>query len=291
MTGNRYFFIMSLFAVIVLLLLMEISLPLVFGAQVFEYPRWVFVQLPIFIVFLLLLFFVIRPILKSMKNSEYSFLSVDQETLPAPGKENKEQPGQLIGTIVHEIRRPLSRLKLKLERLVNSEKIESFPEEFEQLEQTVASVEKVYRREQFAPRWISIPRLFELVAGAQNLVFRSGLSWVYCDPHQLKMALSNLIRNSRRAYETDSGKISIVFFSSGPEWCLSVQDFAGGMEKDAAATISGSARPLDYSGMGLGLILVKKICRNHRGRMLIKSTPGRGTKVMLTFPKPISEGI
>jgi signal transduction histidine kinase len=293
MTGNRSFFLISVFSIVFVLFLVEITLPLVFGSRVFVYPHWLVIQGFVFIIFILLFIFILKTALKFSKRGEDITPLVTKEKKLKPAAEKVSKPGQLIGTIVHEIRRPLSRLRLKLERLVKSEKLSNLPAEFEELEQTVAAVEKVYRREQFSARWISVPRLFGLVSSSGeengNLIFMPESEWVYCDPRQIKMALINLIRNSRRAYDDKAGDIYIRFFPSGPEWCLSVRDNAGGMEKDVAATIAGEGRPFDFSGMGLGLILVKKICRNHRGRMLIESTPGEGTKVMITFPKPVKK--
>ncbi len=293
MTANRLIFLISVFSIVFVLFFVEVSLPLMFNLPVFSYPYWLVIQVFIFIIFILLFIFVLRTALKILKRDEDIAPLVQKEKKLKSPVEKGSKPGRLIGTIVHEIRRPLSRLRLKLERLVKSAELTDFPAEFEELEQTVAAVEKVYRREQFSARWISVPRLFGLVSSSGeengNLIFMSELEWVYCDPRQIKMALTNLIRNSRRAYEDKTGDICISFFPSGPEWCLSVCDSAGGMEKDTAATIAGEGRPFDFSGMGLGLILVKKICRNHRGRMLIESTPGEGTKVMITFPKPVKK--
>jgi signal transduction histidine kinase len=38
------------------------------------------------------------------------------------------------------------------------------------------------------------------------------------------------------------------------------------------------------SGTGLGMAIVKKIINGHRGRILIESQPGKGTKVTVEMP-------
>jgi signal transduction histidine kinase len=39
-------------------------------------------------------------------------------------------------------------------------------------------------------------------------------------------------------------------------------------------------------GMGLGLMIVRNIVRQHGGRMRVSSSPGQGTTIAITFPLP-----
>ena len=45
-----------------------------------------------------------------------------------------------------------------------------------------------------------------------------------------------------------------------------------------------SARSRESGGTGLGLAIVKHIVERHRGNLDIRSEPGAGTQVMVSFP-------
>ncbi len=45
------------------------------------------------------------------------------------------------------------------------------------------------------------------------------------------------------------------------------------------------SRSRDTGGTGLGLAIVKHIANRHQAQLVIESTPGRGSKFILRFPK------
>jgi signal transduction histidine kinase len=70
---------------------------------------------------------------------------------------------------------------------------------------------------------------------------------------------------------------------------IQVEDTGVGMD---AAQLSAAMRPRHSAkpgGMGLGLMIVRGIVRQHGGRMRVASTPGRGTTISVTFPANSSE--
>ncbi len=51
-----------------------------------------------------------------------------------------------------------------------------------------------------------------------------------------------------------------------------------------APTCSSTARPQEQQGLGLGLIIAKRLTELHGGSLTIESEPGKGTVVLAKLP-------
>lgn len=111
---------------------------------------------------------------------------------------------------------------------------------------------------------------------------------VYADPRVLTQILVNLIGNA--AKYAGVGAAVRVETSAGGEPVVTVTDTGVGMTKaelSEARRYFGRARAADAGkGSGLGLPLVEKLMELSDGRFTIKSEPGVGTTVSLSFPPP-----
>ena len=85
--------------------------------------------------------------------------------------------------------------------------------------------------------------------------------------------------------------VTIIAQNDGDRASLTVRDTGEGIASDHLPRLTerfyriDAARSRDAGGTGLGLAIVKHIVERHRGMLEIKSTPGRGTDVivMLAF--------
>jgi len=117
------------------------------------------------------------------------------------------------------------------------------------------------------------------------------------DPHQLELALLNLLVNARDAMPS-GGAIEIQAkaetvetghrsgLPAGRYVRLSVQDEGQGMD---AETLARATDPFFTTkgvgkGTGLGLSMVHGLAEQSSGRLMIESEPGRGTMVSLLLP-------
>lgn len=104
----------------------------------------------------------------------------------------------------------------------------------------------------------------------------------------LEQALLNLALNAAEAMP-DGGALEIrtrVAPGRGPRRVqLEVRDNGRGMSeaqrRSASASLLASGKP---GGTGLGLHLVRRVVEAHQGRLQIRSSPGRGTSIILSFP-------
>ena len=109
------------------------------------------------------------------------------------------------------------------------------------------------------------------------------------DPDRLGQAIDNLISNAIK-YTNNGGTVTVKVFTTGHELRCEVTDTGVGMtdeELDQAFTRffrAAKAHSSTIPGAGLGLAITKSIMENHRGHVVLSSSPGRGTTAALTLP-------
>jgi signal transduction histidine kinase len=107
------------------------------------------------------------------------------------------------------------------------------------------------------------------------------------DPGKLARAVSNIIHNSLEAVDPRDGEVLISLQKAGNYFLISVYDNGKGIEPSVLAKLgqepitSGKER---YSGNGLGLWECFRIAREFGGNLQIQSKPGQGTLVELRLP-------
>jgi signal transduction histidine kinase len=67
--------------------------------------------------------------------------------------------------------------------------------------------------------------------------------------------------------------------------CLALSDTGGGIEESNLADVFDPFFTTKPAGTGLGLAIVRKLVELHGGRVELTSSPGKGTEVVLTFPR------
>ena len=111
------------------------------------------------------------------------------------------------------------------------------------------------------------------------------------DEREVLSAFSNLVSNAIR-YTPDNGSVSVQWNVNGEgQGEFSVTDTGPGIASEHLSRLTerfyrvDRSRSRDTGGTGLGLAIVKHIANRHQAQLLIESTPGRGSKFTLRFPK------
>ena len=117
---------------------------------------------------------------------------------------------------------------------------------------------------------VDLPRLPPLITVDERLITR---------------AIVNLSTNAMR-FTANGGMVVVRVIDNDDSAVISVTDDGAGMTPEAREKlfrpfVSGS--PL-ADGTGLGLVLTRQIALLHGGRLLVDTTPQRGTTIMLRLP-------
>jgi two-component system nitrogen regulation sensor histidine kinase NtrY len=222
--------------------------------------------------------------------------------------------------IAHEIKNPLTPIKLSAERLKRKylPQIKDDPDTF------VGSADTIVRQVDTIGRLINEFSAFarmplpvfnwesaaELIRQAVNLQkgarpdirFETQLPAadvrLYCDGRQVAQALTNLLQNAIQSVlqrlEDDGGERGsvIVSLEETEQFCLiTVHDNGQGLPADEpAGRLTEPYVTKRADGTGLGLAIVKKIMEEHGGILSLRNRAERGASVSLAFPsKPVLE--
>lgn len=121
---------------------------------------------------------------------------------------------------------------------------------------------------------------------------------IMIDPGLIHQALMNLLTNAIEAVPNDTGAITVrVSFNESrpdpnkpgamlrPAVTINVLDNGSGVEQDKLAWIFEPFNTTKgLKGTGLGLAVTKRIVYEHKGRIRLESTPGRGASFKMIIP-------
>jgi PAS domain S-box-containing protein len=108
------------------------------------------------------------------------------------------------------------------------------------------------------------------------------------DERFLKQALLNLIKNAASAMP-GGGRLGIETARKDGEVQICVRDTGIGIPEENLSKIFDPYFTTKDTGLGLGLTLVFKIIREHRGEITVKSREGEGTCFTISLPIPQKE--
>jgi signal transduction histidine kinase len=213
--------------------------------------------------------------------------------------------GLLAAEIAHEVRNPLTVLKLLFSSLnltfppddPRHQDVEIIGDKLDQLEATVgrvltfarpSEVYGLYTLDEIVAETLQLLRLKIEQAGIEvSFLPRPGLSAVRGDKGQLQQVLLNLLLNSLQAVES-GGRIELRAGAESRDGnagvFLEIEDTGVGIPEELRSDIFRSLLTGHPEGTGLGLGIVKRIAETHRGQIeVVRSQPG-GTVMKLWLP-------
>jgi signal transduction histidine kinase len=136
------------------------------------------------------------------------------------------------------------------------------------------------------------PLLLDKAITFENLVSKN--IFIFVDLDSLKIVLRNLLDNAIK-FSNKDGKISFYTQEINPDFCtLIIEDNGIGMSQETIKELLTDNELLakkansEIIGTGLGLQLCKQMIKKNTGTLAIESETGKGTKMILAFPKTIA---
>ena len=207
---------------------------------------------------------------------------------------------QLLLDISHELRSPVTRMKLQLEFLPPGETKESLREDIRDLEQMVTQILDTARLRKSAAELdlramdldglvTTAAAMFENRAPGVRIADLPAVA-VAVDGQKVSTVLKNILENACK-YASDSQRpVEIALTRQDRQAVVTVRDYGIGIPEEAQPylfepffRVDGS-RSRETGGYGLGMSLCKTIMEAHGGGIHVKSAPGEGTTVTLVFP-------
>jgi signal transduction histidine kinase len=112
-----------------------------------------------------------------------------------------------------------------------------------------------------------------------------GLPRLWLDHDQMKQVLINLIKNALHAM-TAGAKLTVTTERIEDSVVISVRDTGKGIPADEIGRIFDPYQSQRTGGMGLGLMIVRRIVQQHGGAIEVDSVVGRGTVFRIRLPTP-----
>jgi two-component system, NtrC family, nitrogen regulation sensor histidine kinase NtrY len=115
---------------------------------------------------------------------------------------------------------------------------------------------------------------------------------LYCDGQQVAQALTNLLQNAvesvlermkQQAGSDPPGRVMVKLIETPDRCLIEVHDNGSGLP-EPAERLTEPYVTLRRSGTGLGLAIVKKIMEEHGGSLMLRNRTARGACVALAFP-------
>lgn len=111
---------------------------------------------------------------------------------------------------------------------------------------------------------------------------------IEADKRALYRALLNLVKNAIEAVDTDKEErwVRVGAASAGPDqYLITIEDNGMGMTEETRAKLfEAFFSTKGKKGTGLGLMIIDKTVRTHRGEIRIESEERKGTRFLLTLP-------
>jgi PAS domain S-box-containing protein len=118
-----------------------------------------------------------------------------------------------------------------------------------------------------------------------ELDLAEGMPQAEIDGGQFQQVFYNLLRNAYQALPANNGRIAIRSRFNDYEYVVTIDDNGSGISPEHMGAIFEPYRTTKSSGSGLGLLIVRRIIREHGGEIALESEENRGTRVIIHLPR------
>ena len=208
---------------------------------------------------------------------------------------------QLLLDVSHELRSPITRMKVALEMMPGDALRKNLEEDLLMLESMVTEILETSRLESQNGRLnfhqLDVVKMVKNVLGHYSegkpeIVLKESPESLelVADPEQLRIVLENLLNNARRFSDDASNPIEVSITRREDQAVLSVRDYGVGIATEEQNMIFepfyqiDKSRFRDSNHYGLGLNLCRTIIEAHDGNLRVESEEGSGSTFFLEIP-------
>ena len=204
-----------------------------------------------------------------------------------------EQRTDMLAGVSHDLRTPLTRMKLQIEMLSKKEHKIGLKEDVNQMEQMIEVYLSFIKEKEVVSRVKT-----DISSLIGNIILDAKRNGDIITPKiietvdakvrvsDLRRAITNLTSNACR----ESNKIEISLIKKEKNANIIIDDNGPGIdEKDYSSVFKAfyrieNSRNLSTGGLGLGLTIARDIARSHGGEIKLKKSPLGGLRAILLIP-------
>lgn len=208
--------------------------------------------------------------------------------------EQVKQRSRMLGAVSHDLRTPLSRLKLRLEK-IDDDKLQGqirqdLDDMISMLDATLTYLHE--QRTSEAPQWLDVQALVEsLSENAQdqgaNVQASGHCAPLQVQPMALRSCINNLMDNALRY----AGQALITLQDQREQLVIRVIDHGPGIAPEQREAVfepffrlEGS-RNRNSGGVGLGMTIAREAAQRMGGQLTLEETQGGGLTAVIRLPR------
>ena len=210
-------------------------------------------------------------------------------------KRQLKQRTAMLAGVSHDLRTPLTRMKLELELLENSPEVEALKSDISEMEQMIEAYLAFARGEGVEDsEEIDLEALLQEIVGKARrecpqieLSVEAPVS-LTVRPNAIRRCLSNLINNAVRY---GGGEVAVTARPSMKGVEILIDDVGEGIPSDKREEVFRpffrleASRNVETGGTGLGLTIARDIARSHGGDLTLLTGPGgKGLRARVWLP-------
>jgi signal transduction histidine kinase len=213
----------------------------------------------------------------------------------------------LAGGLAHEIKNPLSTIRMNMELLAEDFRDSEVPRDRRAMKKIELVQRECQRLQDLLDNFLHFAKAHKLnlqPSDLNSLVRRvldfyrpkaqesgveivdyltADLPTVMLDSEAFHGALLNLVLNAEQSMP-EGGQIVVRTYGTPDGVALDLIDTGCGMDVETRAKVFDAFFSTKRGGSGLGLPTTRKIIEGHGGRITLQSEPGRGTQFTLKLP-------
>jgi two-component system, NtrC family, sensor histidine kinase HydH len=210
-------------------------------------------------------------------------------------KQNKlAQLGEASRTIAHEIKNPLSAIRIQTGYLKKifpdkyKDEINVIEEEVDRIKNITDKVRIFLKEPVGNPEKIELPGFLENIISKYDceIIFNNFLRnekvYISIDPENLRSIFENVINNAIESYET-KGVVEVSLMKDKNYTKINILDRGQGLGNNSQDKIFDPFYTTKIHGSGIGLALTKRFVEAVSGKITVLPREGGGTKVEIIF--------
>ncbi len=207
---------------------------------------------------------------------------------------------QLLLDVSHELRSPLTRMKVALELSPPNKQSAGMVSDVAEMEKMIAELLELERlrsgRGLQIARWDLVGVLRDVTKPYQErrpgvrIVNPPPEAWLQIDGEKVRTVFRNLLENAAKYSPAESQPVEISIMTMGEQTIVRVNDDGPGIPEEDRDRLfepfyrADRSRSKTTGGYGLGLSICKRVMLAHGGDIVLEPGATRGTTFVLTFP-------